>query len=127
MLKIITVNLPTAYLMAMDKLTGEKGLYPSRSELIRVAVREFLIKEMENCMNLEEIKAILSETISSPSLLQRTNKAIVEKNSLLPSISPSAMPNNSPPADALFVQIPVDSPSNGDLIPSYKTFKIIRK
>ena len=28
-------------------LVGEKGLYPSRSELPRVAIREFLIKELE--------------------------------------------------------------------------------
>lgn len=30
----------------MDDLVGQEGLYPSRSELIRVAVREFLIKEL---------------------------------------------------------------------------------
>jgi Arc/MetJ-type ribon-helix-helix transcriptional regulator len=31
----------------MDKLVGQDGLYPSRSELIRVAVRQFLIKELK--------------------------------------------------------------------------------
>jgi antitoxin ParD1/3/4 len=46
-MRIITVNLPVPYLKAIDALAGEGGLYPSRSELIRVAVREFLIKEME--------------------------------------------------------------------------------
>jgi Arc/MetJ-type ribon-helix-helix transcriptional regulator len=30
----------------MQKLTEEYFLYPSRSELVRVAVREFLIKEL---------------------------------------------------------------------------------
>ena len=28
-------------------MVGSEGLYPSRSELIRVAVREFLIKELK--------------------------------------------------------------------------------
>lgn len=46
-MKIITVNLPESYLKAMDRMIGEKAIYPSRSELIRVAVREFLIKELE--------------------------------------------------------------------------------
>ena len=34
------------YIDAINKLIGENGLYPSRSELIRVAVREFLLKEL---------------------------------------------------------------------------------
>ena len=46
-MKIITVNLPLSYIRAIKTLTGEGGLYPSRSELIRVAVREFLIQELE--------------------------------------------------------------------------------
>lgn len=45
-MKIITVNLPVSYLHAVDGLVGETALYPSRSELIRVAVREFIIKEL---------------------------------------------------------------------------------
>jgi hypothetical protein len=45
-MKIITVNLPKSYIKAIKHLTGEDGIYPSRSELIRVAVREFLRKEM---------------------------------------------------------------------------------
>jgi len=46
--KIVTVNIPEPYLQAIDKLTGNEGLYPSRSELIRVAVRDFLIRELKN-------------------------------------------------------------------------------
>lgn len=46
MMKICTVNLPEPFISAMKKLVLEYGLYPSRSELIRVAVREFLIKEL---------------------------------------------------------------------------------
>ena len=36
----------------MAKLVGKNGLYPSRSELIRVATRAFLIKELENAKNM---------------------------------------------------------------------------
>lgn len=51
-MKIITVNLPTSYLKAIDMLIGDKGLYPSRSELIRVAVREFLNAELESAKSV---------------------------------------------------------------------------
>jgi Arc/MetJ-type ribon-helix-helix transcriptional regulator len=46
-MKIITVNLPINYLKTMEGLVGENGLYPSRSELVRVALRDFLIREIE--------------------------------------------------------------------------------
>lgn len=46
-IKIVTVNIPTSYLDAIEKLIGSEGLYPSRSELIRVAVRDFLLRELK--------------------------------------------------------------------------------
>ncbi|TFG10208.1 MAG: ribbon-helix-helix protein, CopG family [Promethearchaeota archaeon] len=46
-MKIVTVNIPESYIEAINKLIGEDGLFPSRSELIRCAVREFLIKELK--------------------------------------------------------------------------------
>jgi len=47
-MRILTVNLPHSYLNKIDKLTkGENSIFPSRSELIRVAVREFLIQELK--------------------------------------------------------------------------------
>lgn len=46
-MKIVTVNVPESYVDAIKKLVGQDGLYPSRSELIRVAVREFLLKELK--------------------------------------------------------------------------------
>ena len=46
-MRIITVNLPQSYIKAIDTLTGHDGLYPSRSELIRVVVREYLIREID--------------------------------------------------------------------------------
>lgn len=55
-LKIVTVNVPESYIEAIEKLVGENGLYPSRSELIRCAVREFLIKELKMAKNIGKIK-----------------------------------------------------------------------
>ncbi|MFX0029598.1 MAG: ribbon-helix-helix domain-containing protein, partial [Candidatus Hermodarchaeota archaeon] len=37
-MKIVTVNIPETYLESIERLIGEDGLYPSRSELIRCAV-----------------------------------------------------------------------------------------
>jgi Arc/MetJ-type ribon-helix-helix transcriptional regulator len=50
-MKIITVNLPVNYINTIKGLVGDDGLYPSRSELIRVAVRDFLIKELKIAKN----------------------------------------------------------------------------
>jgi Arc/MetJ-type ribon-helix-helix transcriptional regulator len=46
-MKIITVNLPETYLNFIEQLLNGPASFPSRSELIRVAVREFLLKELE--------------------------------------------------------------------------------
>ena len=51
-IKIVTVNIPESYLDSVEKLVGEKGLYPSRSELIRVAVRDFLLRELKMADNM---------------------------------------------------------------------------
>ena len=45
-IRIITCNVPENDLLLIDKMTKKNGIYPSRSELIRVAVREYLIREM---------------------------------------------------------------------------------
>ncbi len=55
-MRIITVNLPESYLKAIDHLTGENAIYPSRSELIRVAVREFLIKELNSAQTFSQFQ-----------------------------------------------------------------------
>lgn len=54
-MRIITVNIPRQILKTIDLLTGVKGLYPSRSELIRVAVRDWLIKEIQNAKAFEKV------------------------------------------------------------------------
>ncbi|MFX0006459.1 MAG: ribbon-helix-helix domain-containing protein [Promethearchaeota archaeon] len=55
-MKIVTVNIPESYLDSIEKLVGEDGLYPSRSELIRVAVRDFLLRELKLATNLAKYK-----------------------------------------------------------------------
>ncbi|MBY8981558.1 MAG: ribbon-helix-helix protein, CopG family [Candidatus Lokiarchaeota archaeon] len=55
-MKIVTVNVPESYIEAIEKLVGGNGLYPSRSELIRCAVREFLLKELEMAKNIHKFK-----------------------------------------------------------------------
>jgi Arc/MetJ-type ribon-helix-helix transcriptional regulator len=51
-LKIVTVNIPTSFIDAINKLIGQDRLYPSRSELIRCAVRDFLLKELKMAKNM---------------------------------------------------------------------------
>lgn len=55
-MKIVTVNVPESYLDAIEKLVGDSGLYPSRSELIRCAVRKFLINELKMAKKMKEIQ-----------------------------------------------------------------------
>ena len=54
-MRIVTVNVPISYLKAIDSLVGDHGLYPSRSELIRVAVREFLLKELNEAKEFMQL------------------------------------------------------------------------
>ena len=54
-MKIVTVNIEEAYIEAIKKLVGEGGLYPSRSELIRCAVREFLLRELKTAEKFSKI------------------------------------------------------------------------
>ena len=42
-MKIMTINVPVIFLEAFEEI---KTHYPSRSEMMRVALREFLIKEL---------------------------------------------------------------------------------
>lgn len=44
-MKLITVNLPEAYVTGLERLIIEK-LYPNRSEAIRIAVRDLLKREL---------------------------------------------------------------------------------
>ena len=62
-MKIVTVNIPEAYLESITRLIGENGLYPSRSELIRCAVRDFLIKELKNANEMIRYKEVKVEEL----------------------------------------------------------------
>jgi hypothetical protein len=97
-MKIITVNLPVGYLKVIDGLTGEKALYPSRSELIRVAVRDFLIRE------LEAAKSFTS---------------IFPQNQIVPVQTQPDL------KEQLFVQVPIGSNPNGTT--EMKTFRLVKK
>ncbi|ASJ02326.1 transcriptional regulator [Thermococcus profundus] len=44
-MRIISVQVPQSFINAMDQLV-RRGIYPSRSEIIRTALREFLKREM---------------------------------------------------------------------------------
>ncbi len=51
-MKIITINLPEKYLDAIQAL-NDAGIYPSRSEAIRIALRDFLSDELKMDQQLE--------------------------------------------------------------------------
>ena len=59
-MRIITVKIPDAYLRDLDELV-KTGLYPSRSEAIRTAVRELLRKELH-----KQIDEDAHKTFSKP-------------------------------------------------------------
>ena len=52
-MKIITINLPGKYLSAIQAL-NDMGVYASRSEAIRIALRDFLDKELTMFNDLED-------------------------------------------------------------------------
>ena len=52
-MRIITINLPEKYLTAIQVL-NDLGMYPSRSEAIRIALHDFLAKEFKMYNDLEE-------------------------------------------------------------------------
>jgi len=51
--KIITINLPEKYLDAIQTL-NDLGIYPSRSEAIRIALHDFLINELKMYKDLDD-------------------------------------------------------------------------
>jgi Arc/MetJ-type ribon-helix-helix transcriptional regulator len=52
-MKIITINLPEKYLAAIQILQ-DLGIYPSRSEAIRIALHNFLSDELKMYQDLDE-------------------------------------------------------------------------
>ncbi|NHJ24287.1 MAG: ribbon-helix-helix protein, CopG family [Candidatus Lokiarchaeota archaeon] len=64
-MKIITINLPEKYLNAIQAL-NDLGIYPSRSEAIRIALRDFLKEELKmyNDLDDEKFKMIIRSSIN---------------------------------------------------------------
>lgn len=54
-MKIVTINVPTPLLAALEKMT-DYGLYPSRSEALRVALRDFLARELQLAQRLKQVQ-----------------------------------------------------------------------
>jgi Arc/MetJ-type ribon-helix-helix transcriptional regulator len=79
-LKIVTVNVPESYLENISRLIGENGLYPSRSELIRCAVREFLIKELKRANEMIKYKAIKVEKFDEKNFVRVPIEKMDENN-----------------------------------------------
>lgn len=64
-MRVITANLPISYIKTIKSLTtGEKRVFPSRSELIRVAIRDFLIKEVEGAENFIKFQSKFTKVYS---------------------------------------------------------------
>ena len=79
-LKIVTVNVPESYLESIKRLIGENGLYPSRSELIRVAVREFLIKELKRANEMIKYKEVQVEKLDDKNFVRVPIEKMDENN-----------------------------------------------
>jgi len=79
-LKIVTVNIPESYLESIERLIGENGLYPSRSELIRVAVREFLIKELRRANEMIKYKEVEVEKLDDKNFVRVPIEKMDENN-----------------------------------------------
>ena len=79
-LKIVTVNVPESYIESIKRLIGENGLYPSRSELIRVAVREFLIKELRSANEMIKYKEVQVEKLDDKNFVRVPIEKMDENN-----------------------------------------------
>lgn len=75
----MTVNIPESYLESVAKLVGEGGFYPSRSELIRVAVRDFLIKELKRANEMIKYKEVEVEELDDEKYVRVPTEKMDEK------------------------------------------------
>ena len=44
-MKVVTICLPESYVQGMDQLI-KRAMYPNRSEVIRIAIRDLLVDEL---------------------------------------------------------------------------------
>ena len=68
-MKIITVNIPRSDIEKIKQLVGIESMYPSRSEMFRVAIKNFIIREKKRFMEIEE-PVIEIEKQSAEKILQ---------------------------------------------------------
>lgn len=54
-------------------MTGKKKIYPSRSELIRFAIREWLIQELESAQAFEEFQ-IKTDLYQDKNIFEQSKK-----------------------------------------------------
>ena len=45
-MKLVSVKMPRAYIEGIDYLVKVKKVYPSRSEAVRIAIRDLLMREL---------------------------------------------------------------------------------
>ena len=79
-MKIVTINVPESYLDAIKKLIGKGGLYPSRSELVRVATREFLLKELKLANSMTKYKEVEIEEFDDENFVRVPTESVNEKS-----------------------------------------------
>lgn len=79
-MKIVTVNVPESYIGAINKLIGGNGLYPSRSELIRCAVRDFLLKELKMANNMAKYNEAEIDDFDDENFVRVPIESINEKS-----------------------------------------------
>jgi Arc/MetJ-type ribon-helix-helix transcriptional regulator len=72
-MQIITVNLPSIYIDAIAKLTDVK-MFPSRSEAIRQALRDFLKNELEMVESLLDLSEKEGELPAAMNSKPKTQK-----------------------------------------------------
>ncbi len=44
-MRVVTICMPESYVEGVDKLI-KRGMYPNRSEVIRIAIRDLLVEEL---------------------------------------------------------------------------------
>nr|MDO8115137.1 ribbon-helix-helix domain-containing protein [Candidatus Sigynarchaeota archaeon] len=72
-MKIITINLSEPHVKALQILQ-DLGLYPSRSEAIRVAIRDFLQRELGFAQKFEDIEPSAPSEKLAPTSTQAVDK-----------------------------------------------------
>jgi Arc/MetJ-type ribon-helix-helix transcriptional regulator len=79
---IILFDVPEELLPILDTLCQEGGLYPSRSELIRWAVRDYLLEELPKAHRREHFQThktyVIPRLIADASRVEVTHQGLTE-------------------------------------------------